>query len=462
MRIVLSTALIAMCAAACSGCREDQVDAAARDVGAEGSDVAPADAAAEASSDAGGLLDGVSGDGSDSPLSRGTWAGLSVYPDCPPSVAIDPAVAISPLRWKPCPSGRSGCRELVVDWTSRTDIGPIIRRSYPGVKVVGSKAYFSHARYSREWMTDVIQEGFDGPAVFATAFGPYAQPLHCALTASIGRAGVAILGAVGGKDRPIALDKMSIVGAATLAEPTRPTLRLMDKTEIGAITESGGPVGIVAAERKAFVSSYLPTSVQPFDLSTLKVSRSENPSSQPIVVPDGVLTNDLSSFGLLLIRDDASFVAWMKPDPWPGVARAILSYDFDQISRDSVAWVECTNDDSVGDPVLWTAGYTADPTKVIRRKVGKLPTSTPRCGHGLVVSNGFALIPVARDVAAVYRLADGTGWSFGAEAGHEFSEPLWLDDTEAVVLTVRPGEKPSGILRMRRDGLGDPKLKLVP
>lgn len=457
---MLSRGLIAAAfLGACSSCHDIAPDAA-QSTGVD-SAVAADSAAVESSVpfETGGLGDSSIDAPPDSPLAIGSWAGVSVVPECPPSIALNPAMAVPPLSWTACPGGRTGCRTLVVDWSSRTDLGPF-QRSYPSVHLVDGRTYFMHRRRSAEWNLGVVEDGFDGDVVAATAFSP-TQPVFCSFNVVAGKTGLALLGLVGGKEHSATLDSKAIVGFAPWSSLAKPSFRLASHAEFGATTESGGVVSLIPGEKTGFAVTYMPNAVQPFDLALLKPTRAYNVSGYPAMVPDGALTSDLLTFDLLLVRDDGSHVVWTSPERWDSGKRVISWHDFDQTTRTDVAWIECTlSSDITRDCELWTAAYAGDPAKIVRRRLGPLPPTLPAAGRGMILNAGVVLVVTGKTAAAIYRLADGQGWAVNAEPGTEFAEPVWVSGEEAIVSTAKPGEKPSGMLRIRRDSLGSPGLKL--
>jgi len=398
---------------------------------------------------------------SSSPLARGTWISLTAYSACPPSIAADPAVAIPPLTWAECSPSRVGCRKLLVDWTDRTDIGPIRSAGYPAVRVARSKTFFSYTQLWPEWVMGVVRDGLDGPAIFASAHSPY-EPVNCSAAASVGPKGISLLGFVGGSARPKEIDSKVILGFASWDRPTEFKQRLADVSEFGVTTASGSVNDIVASERTSFAVSNYPFSIHPVDPIAMTVSRGFNTAGMPVVpVPDGALAAHPTTLSLLLVRDDGSTTVFATPEVMDATKRVISFFDFDQSRRDAVAWVECNADELGTGSVLWSAAYSTDPTKVVRRRVGRLPEATPSGARGFVFHDGEVLVTIGKTTAAIYRVADGTGWQLQADPGTEFSEPVWLDANEAVLQTRRAGERPSGLLRLRRDGLGAATLSLL-
>jgi hypothetical protein len=459
--MLVRAALAFVLCVACSSCRDETP---ARPNGEDSGD--PTDTPADVTGsdgtlptmETGGLSDSSSDVPPDSPLSLGKWVGLSVFPDCPPSIALDPKVSIPPLTWAACASGRPGCRTLVTTWSSRTDNGPF-QRLFPSVQIVDGHSYFMHRRRSAEWNVAVITDGFDGDAVFATAFSPY-EPLFCIVNPVVGVAGLGLVGAVNGKSRPAWVDSKVIVGSAPWGSLTKPSLRMADNSEFGVVTESGSVLSIIPGEKTGFAGTYLPHTIQAFDLTKLTPTKGTNVSAYPVPVPDGVLSSDLLTFDLILVRGDATHTVWTSPEVVDGGSRAITWHDFDQTTRADVVWVECTVAGSTATNCsLWTAKYTPSPATVVRRRLGMLP-AVPYGGRAMIANAGHVLIVTGKTSAAIYRLSDGVGWNVISEPGTEFAEPVWLSADDAFISTLKPGEQPSSVLRVARSMLGAPTLKL--
>lgn len=393
----------------------------------------------------GGVLDASFDAGPASPLSRGTWVGTSVAPECPPSIALDPGNAIPLLQWVPCASGRAGCRTAKIDWHSRERDG---RLQAVSAQRVGAKVYLPHVRFSHEWFTFVIQEGFDGPAVFATSTEVYA-PLSCLFGGSLGEAGLAISGGYSGTARDVSFDNRPIFGFAELGNIAGARFRI---AAAGEVLPGPSGFGLFSGERRIFA-----TDGRLFDPKSLLLSGPKNGvGGSPVMVPDGVLRAEEDFAGLALVRNDGSLTHWLSARPM----RRLANHSFDGRTRDTVTWIEC--DASGAAAELWAARYDVDPTKVVPRRVGKLPATVHDCGRGALVDGGFVAVTLAAERAAIYRISDGKGWSVSGEPGLSLVWPVWVDDAEIVLATTVSPDVQTNLLRIRRDTLGEPTLALDP
>jgi len=128
----------------------------------------------------------------------GHWVPSPDPVHCPLRVAADPANAELDWRWRACPSGRPGCRELILDWGVLRWFGETTGSMFPdhepvmaldGKQFAVYRRFYKPTEYGGYTAGLVVVQQIDGPVIFAA--GAYYPEIHyCIPTLGIGQYGV--------------------------------------------------------------------------------------------------------------------------------------------------------------------------------------------------------------------------------------------------------------------------------
>ena len=128
----------------------------------------------------------------------GHWVPSPDPVHCPLRVAADPANAELDWRWRACPSGRPGCRELILDWGVLRWFGETTGSMFPdhepvmaldGKQFAVYRRFYKPTEYGGYTAVLVVVQQIDGPVIFAA--GAYYPEIHyCIPTLGIGQYGV--------------------------------------------------------------------------------------------------------------------------------------------------------------------------------------------------------------------------------------------------------------------------------
>lgn len=390
----------------------------------------------------------------------GAWTQIRGLPaNCPVYVAAAPADSISPLAWKQCKSGRSGCQTLVPDWGDQQH--HILE--FPGtepVRAVGGKPTIL---YKRQVPAALSFVNFD-------AYITVAQPIDQAPTFAVG---TPLVGAgecafqVGIDDRGIAL----------MAVPPHPQAHYFapslwcSPAGLQAVAVSEGALGtsdqiptqhIGYSLSRVFTELVIANVMDVVDpvsgaVTFVAANGSRANAMNPIPCRDGALVLDLRApRSIGLAGQDGSYKVLIRPSAapfevtWVALDRAV----------DQIVWVESSGDPATGTTsIIWASSYASDPAAIQPRKIAKLNDAANRAGVGGVANAGMMINTSGDTSALLTRLSDGMGWQIAAEPGEGFVYPVWVDDNEVWLstgLTSGPNYRAyqSGILRVRRDSLG--------
>ncbi len=170
---------------------------------------------ADAQADAGSPVDAGPPPWADASLDKDTGATLphpsfqpwgpewGVLPGMPETAAVryalDPKRAVSPVTWKPCVDGRSGCLEQVVDWTD-LERGASQYRLNANVWNINGRPILLNSRVADQPERDgymssatIVADPRTGGVLFATASAPvFASSFHSSLRVEPGPNGLCV------------------------------------------------------------------------------------------------------------------------------------------------------------------------------------------------------------------------------------------------------------------------------
>jgi len=458
-RLSLATPLAAILPA-CSGCSKvPEAVPPSMDSPGSASDASKEGGLRDAGAEA-GVFDGGVVDAGFNPF-VGRW---SLIPGAPPScdalVADDPASSVGPLKWERCASGRSGCRQLVVNWT--TEPGHVIDvHRTDVVRLVQSTPYIVYRRlYIKNLIEplayiDVVQP-LDQNPLFATGAFTVA-PNPCGPTTSIGERGIAI------EAHPPGAPAVEVLTWSSWSQPVTLTTALVDLTQFGL--NAGGYIQhSVIGTDAIYLETKYPDSIDVFSLVDRRVIvprvPMRIPAEQPRTVAEGALVQDfLDPYSIDLLKSDGSYDKLVAPS----APHAITSLAVDRSSPSSLVWVESDGDGPFTNEVIWVSPYASTAAGIARRKVALLADTNGRGGGSMVANRGVVLNVVADQKAVLTRLSDGMGWDIHADSGSGFVDALWVDDDEVWLSTASLARRnfrayTSGIVRIARSSLGLPTV----
>jgi len=461
--------LLILAMTAASGCRSGGAGPSSEgtaDVGGDADALTPEDTlpdardAIEASDEPDTAFDAAVMEAGEDPPFMGTWKGLPGAPSlCGAILSAEPAKAAPPFKWIPCPSGRSGCRVLSVDWPTPPKFEPLAPETFRPVFVNDGVPYLSHLRWLAKTPDDgnhrviFAVQGFDRPAALVLRYDDSKPHCYFAQT-SMGPSGYGAWGSTSTGD------------SRFVVQAPWPTLEPIAKTvskSVLGVPPSADVHRTAVGVGSLFLEANTPDGILTYSLATGAVSTLRAAAEMPIGVVDGAIALSWTKPGIALVRPDASTIHLVVPE----TSKLVTSIAVDRAKSDTLVWVESTPDPKTGlylDPVVWTSPYAADPSKIVRKRVGAYKDSTGYGGQYSAVNAGMALIRTGDATAILMRLSDGMSWSIAPEPGQIFAGPgyetIWVDDTEMIF-----GTKPTGVgfpitslLRIRRDTLGTPTI----
>lgn len=384
-------------------------------------------------------------------LFPGTWGPIpGAPPSCGAKLDLDPTNDIGDLQWTACPTGRPGCRRLVVTWTTNPG-NHILFPFRQHLRIVGGIPYLSYERwFPRKGLTPdffdaiiKIVAPIDKPAIFAV--GDYiSDPLDCFFNPLASEVGVEAQGLANvASDEPLAL--VSSFSGKVLA------MRSHTAKDLGSF---GGAVQSFAALGPSmFLDMSNPFSMTVYDplADTIHVVPGQPSIAYPVAVPDGsVAVRGSGTNGLVLVHTDGSLTDLYAP------TKGVFAYDVyaDQSNSDQLVWLEGDNSTTS----LMTAPYAT--TTLTAKHVTGIK-SLYNGGEGLFANVGMALVVTSRTTAELIRLSDGWGWTITAEPGDGWMKPIWIDANEVWIAnsnTQYKGDYGFGIVRLRRSDLGAPDI----
>lgn len=397
----------------------------------------------------------------------GEWSGIPGLPDCKALLARDPAGSIPPLNWQACPSGRSGCRSVIVDWTkSRHSTLPFLDQE--PVQLVHARALINYARryYDSgglypDYAIQVVQP-LDGLPIAAVGDDLTIKDSTCGVGLYRGERAVVISG-----EDSVHLPRTRFVSWSSWTTPTDFTTKIVPYSDFGFGDAGGGTQYFVVSDARFFVEILAPRSIAVFDPDTRTVVdpalSSRREAEYPLPLHGGAIALDLETpYGIFFVADDGTYSV-LRTVAAPYVPSMIAVDRSGGLGAETIVWVESLSVAAGYDgSILWTTPYATTEASSKPRRVAALGDDLHSGGASLISNAGMVLAIRSNTTATLVRLADGVGWIVASEPGTGFGRALWVDDSEVWLSTYDatsgpPGEE-SGIVRIRRDSLGPPTL----
>ena len=432
--------------AACWACSASTVSPSPLDAGADSALVdgrvldaqAQTDAAMDAAADA------------EAPWLTGDWDPVSCPGTaCTELIARDPATSVGALKWKPCSSGRAGCTELVVDWTTRkgatllvlnkqavslgSDGKPrlLIRKLFPSVDFGASDRV----------LTAVIP--LTEPAVFATALQVQAG-MDSATWSTLQPDGI-MHGVTSKTQRKIRYAMHGWNKQVTSYDVSYDALG------------GGSPVEAAANASNVLQFTYAPMSQRLVNLATQSSAPFGAQFDGPLSVSSGFVGLKFAAgLPLTFLRNDGA-LAHLHGAP---VGRTLSGFAIDQ-GKKHLVWVESGEIAPASDSVLFEAPFAEKEEDIVPHRVTAFDDPGGFGGGYMIAHNGVAVLGVSHTRILVTDLITGNSSIIDADAGKWFGDPLWIDTDEVwlSVGTIRGnGADFDSIHRITRASLGAPTI----
>ena len=433
--------------ATCWACSANPVSPSPLDAGADSAlvdgrvlDAKPqADAAMDAASDA------------EAPWLTGDWDPVSCPGTaCTEVIARDPATSVGALKWKPCSSGRAGCTELVVDWTTRRGkVLMLLDRQPVSVAADGNprlllRRLFPVADYgtSDRLMTTLFP--LDKPAVFAAALSLRPQ-MDSSSWSTVRPDGL--------------LHRVN----STAQQKARYLVFNWEAKQVAShdilysALGGGGPVEAVSSEAKVLQLTFGPSSQRLVDLAAQSSSAFGVQFDGPVSVPSGFVGLKFGTgLPLTFLRNDG-VVTLLHSAP---LARTLSGFSLDQGEK-RIVWVESADVGPATDSVLFEAPFAEKEASIVPHRVTAFDDPGGFGGGYMIAQNGIAVLRVSETRVILTSLVTGASWPVDADAGKHFLQPIWVDDNEVwlSVGTIRGnGADFDSIHRITRASLGAPTI----
>ena len=375
---------------------------------------------------------------------KGTWGTPpGAPPECEGALSLEPHLAAPRLTFKPCASGRLGCRELVPDWPGEASRRLELFVREP-VRLIDGRALFKIRRQSGASLEKIVfsMQTLDEPAAWAMRLRLVVGSPLCGGHMSANGAELSIASAAS-----TASPGMIRLGRG--AKSSDFTMMLLPLKDVVPSFESVSE--FVAGPAGYYFHLSTPDSTATYDLTSKTFQVRYGWGENLVPVDDGVLA--LTSYTTLsVIRGDKAQTVVTAS---PGTELTWLDVDR---RNNLLVWTEgVPTAIGFGAISLWYSPLPTKTTPLTPKKVGEFTETDLYFGGPFRANAGMVLLRTSPHDARVVRLVDGQTWRFATEPGTKF-DPLWVDDDEAVLLTsvdAKP-EYPSGMLRIRRDAMGFP------
>lgn len=372
-------------------------------------------------------------------------------PRCDMLIAKNPARDVTPIKWKPCPSGRAGCQVQDIDFTTRLDATTIVILNREPVRIgPGGKPYVLFRRWyprpdlqAAEHMMVVVQP-LDGTPAFAAA-SPLTPGTDCFDYANLSATGpvhdVSWLSRASTTHRQAAwtaIDSFATVEASARATLGPQGTSMASDTSILVFTVPDGTV---------FVNRGTGAVTVPRDGNGIRVY-----FDTARELPDGFLAHATSVPDPVYVHSDGTFAKLLSAPP----GRLVSGYAVDRTQANALVWVEADGILPSTNSVLYTSPFATTAAGLVPRRV--TATDDPSGGGYMIVANGLALNRVSTSRMLLTRLSDGVSWAIDADPGTGFSEGIWADENEVWVLGGKRYSNGDvlehGFVRFARSSLG--------
>jgi hypothetical protein len=383
----------------------------------------------------------------------GDWDPIASLPRCDILIARHPERDVPPFKWKRCGSGRAGCSELDVDWTTNPgrklfawDKEPVhpardgkpvllIRKRYP---TLGKPSSTDHD------MT-VLQD-LNGSTLWAEAYS--FTPRSESLTTSGVSSPQGFLQVITSRTQPTARYRASTWNA------------LLAPTEVDVSFQTlGGSQSIVHINEASALVLTLDTNRWVLvNYTTGAVINARLALDDPREFPGGFLVRSYAAgTPVIYLKNNGAFENYLPAAP----SRTVTGYAVDRTQGNAIVWVEATGLAPSTNPVMYTAPYAATAAGVVPLRVTAYDDPSGFGGGYMIAANGFALNRTSPTRVLLTRLSNGDSWTIDAEPGDGIWNPLWVDAQHVWLGTGKldingVNMESESILRIDRASLGAP------
>lgn len=382
----------------------------------------------------------------------GEWDLLPNTPRCDILMARHPDRDVTRLKWKACATGRSGCSELDIDWTSKPGNTIFVWEKEPVRPAPDGRPMFLFRRWYPgkdnprlpERAMAVLQD-LNGQVALAEAT-PQTPGSDCVSTLHQSTTGLVHI-------------------VQRIATPTS-RYRTTAWTDLTAFTEvdvtnkalGGMPNAEVVNEAQAITFRTSPDGWVMLDYRSGSVANPRLALDDPRDLPGGFLVRSFAAgTPAIYLKNDGTFETYLPAPP----GRTVTGYAVDRTQANAVVWVEATGLAPSTNPVMYTAPYAATAAGVVPRRVTAYDDPSGFGGGYMIAANGMALNVVSPTRALLTQLSNGDSWVIDAEPGMGFWQPLWVDGQHLWLGTGKLDPNgvnmaSEGILRIDRASLGAP------
>lgn len=413
----------------------------------------------------------------DGPFSVGRWELISGTPAHCSEIRISQDPSLLASRWVACASKRTGCRVLDTWWTKNEGLTVDAERHTDPVRLIGDKAYFLWRRTfppaaisAKPFVAYVdVVEPLDGAPVFAIGqrfrYDAKDIPYQCFTDAIFGDYGVGFTMSFYNHDNPAAAFDDWMFGWAPWATPSKLTTRTLTVSALG-LPHGAYFVEKTLGAKGMWLQTREPSTVTHFDFTTEKALQAQANllSEMPSAVSGGATIFDARSpYAIASMKEDGSIERLVTPT----APQFVTAKALDRSMGPTLLWVE-SDPGTTGfysNSTLWSAPLAANEAGIVRKKIAKLVDVKERGGAYGVANKGVFLSLIDANKALLTRLSDGMGWTIEAEPGDGFTQPVWVDDSDAFLesATLAPNGDPDPgrrhtVLRFARSALGAPSV----
>jgi hypothetical protein len=387
----------------------------------------------------------------------GTWDPLAGNPiRCSTLVARNPQQDVPSLQWRPCDSGRAGCRVSVTDWTTVLDHTTLeFYGKAPVVQDSTGRVFLNERRIYPKSQGVVplhdlsLVEQLDGSVVYATSKSDY--PGNCDSITHLYPEGI-----VENAYSLLPSEVSRIAWSSFEAPQTRSFLTLLPSQTAG----SAGPHEVNASTALVYNTDKARWFLMDRQLGALtKPSLDGGPVAfgGPSPMRDGYTMRSYATGGPIVRVANDGAVTEVFRGTAPG--RYVNGWGVDSTQNDAYVWIESTGLGSSSDPVVYTSPHATNAAGVIARRVTGYANSWYKAGWYSVASNGYLLVQNSFTTAMLIRLSDGRHWSIEPEPGMGVKDVLFVTSTEVIVhiakvLSAQINDWQNSVMRIRIDTLG--------
>lgn len=371
---------------------------------------------------------------------------------CTEYVARDPGASVGALKWRACTSGRVGCQELVVDWT--TFKGTTLSLSSKQPVVVGDNGtpylllskFYPERDYGASRQSIAVVFPLNAKAVFARA--KVLEGSDILSWVLIGQAGV--VHGIASEAARSQTYRMSVWSA--------PNTFAQSKISYAALgVGPGGSPGYGVPNGSKLFQFLLPVGQRVVDINAESSSSIGTTLDGPLAVPTGFVGLSLGpGLPLTYVKNDATIATLHSA---PG-GRTLSGFAIDEAAQHLV-WAESADIAPASDSVLYEAPFAEKAADLVPRRVTAFDDPGGLGGGYMIANKGSALLRVSETRVIITSLTTGASWPIDADPGKNFLEPIWVDDNEVwlSVGTIRGnGADFDSIHRITRASLGAPTI----